>query len=132
MTSSDDATNMALAFAPETSRIAEGKTADRADAPARGTIHAVPVGEYVAHSGPLAEALYRAFEIVVASFRTEARAADVVTAITALGEPVQRRFIGGWQQVVAGPYASDDLVRAAQQRLARAGFSGTHIAPTSR
>jgi hypothetical protein len=73
-----------------------------------------------------------AFEIVVASFRTEARAADVVTAITALGEPVQRRFIGGWQQVVAGPYASDDLVRAAQQRLARAGFSGTHIAPTSR
>jgi lipopolysaccharide/colanic/teichoic acid biosynthesis glycosyltransferase len=66
MTSSDDATNMALAFAPETSRIAEGKTADRADAPARGTIHAVPVGEYVAHSGPLAEALYRVFEIVVA------------------------------------------------------------------
>jgi general secretion pathway protein A len=73
-----------------------------------------------------------AFEIVVASFRTEARAADVVTAITALGEPVQRRFIGGWQQVVAGPYASDDLVRAAQQRLARAGFSGTHITATSR
>jgi general secretion pathway protein A len=73
-----------------------------------------------------------AFEIVVASFRTEARAADVVTAITALGEPVQKRFLGGWQQVVAGPYASDDLVRAAQQRLARAGFTGTHINPTSR
>jgi len=73
-----------------------------------------------------------AFEIVVASFRTEARAADVVTAITALGEPVQRRFLGGWQQVVAGPYASDDLVRAAQRRLERAGFSGTHITPSSR
>jgi general secretion pathway protein A len=73
-----------------------------------------------------------AFEIVVASFRTEERATDVVTAITALGEPVQRRSLGGWQQVVAGPYASDDLVRAAQQRLARAGFTGTHVNPASR
>ena len=73
-----------------------------------------------------------AFEIVVASFRTEARAADVVTAISALGEPVQKRFLGGWQQVVAGPYASDELVRAAQQRLARAGFTGTHVNPASR
>jgi type II secretory pathway predicted ATPase ExeA len=73
-----------------------------------------------------------AFEIVVASFRTEARATDVVTAITALGEPVQRRSLGGWQQVVAGPYASDDLVRAAQQRLARAGFTGTHVNPATR
>jgi len=45
---------------------------------------------------------------------------------------VQRRSLGGWQQVVAGPYASDDLVRAAQQRLARAGFTGTHVNPASR
>jgi len=104
--------------APSATTPAVGPSA--AAAPSRATATAAPA--------PAAGG----FEIVVASFRTEARAADVVTAITALGEPVQRRFLGGWQQVVAGPYASDELVRAAQQRLARAGFSGTHITSASR
>lgn len=72
------------------------------------------------------------FEIVIASFRTETRAADVAAALAASGEPVQQRLLAGWQQVVAGPYASEDLARTAQQRLARAGYTGTHISPSSR
>jgi general secretion pathway protein A len=72
------------------------------------------------------------FEIVVASFRTAARATDVATAISALPEPVRQRSAGGWEQVIAGPYASADLAREAQQRLERAGFTGIHISPAAR
>jgi cell division protein FtsN len=60
------------------------------------------------------------------------RATDVATAIAALPEPVRQRSAGGWEQVIAGPYASADQARAAQQRLERAGFTGTHIAPAAR
>jgi lipopolysaccharide/colanic/teichoic acid biosynthesis glycosyltransferase len=66
MTPPDEGSNIALAFAPETSMAVETKTGGRADPPTHGGIHAVPVGEYVAHSGLVAEALYRGFEIVVA------------------------------------------------------------------
>ncbi|HJZ74918.1 MAG TPA: AAA family ATPase [Vicinamibacterales bacterium] len=72
------------------------------------------------------------FEIVVASFRTATRATDVANAIAALPEPVRQRSTGGWQQVLAGPYASAEQARAAQQRLERAGFTGTHVTPAER
>jgi lipopolysaccharide/colanic/teichoic acid biosynthesis glycosyltransferase len=67
MTPPDEGSNITLAFAPETSTSVEARAAEPADPPGDGRIHAVPVGEYVAHSGPVAEALYRVFEIVVAS-----------------------------------------------------------------
>jgi general secretion pathway protein A len=67
------------------------------------------------------------FDIVVASFRTEARAASVAAEVTALGVPMRRRVLDGWQQVVAGPFASRADAEQAQQRLQRAGLTGTQI-----
>jgi cell division protein FtsN len=72
------------------------------------------------------------FEIVIASFRTTARANGVAADITALGQPVRQRLSNGWQQVLAGPYASEALAREAQQRLERAGFTNTQLVPASR
>jgi cell division protein FtsN len=74
-----------------------------------------------------AEPTGETYEIVVASFHTAARAADVAAQITALGEPVRRRTTGNWQQVLTGPYASTAKAQEAQQRLVRAGFTGTQI-----
>ncbi len=69
------------------------------------------------------------FEIVVASFRTDARATSVASEITALGLPIHRRVLEGWQQVVSGPFASRTDAEAAQQRIHRAGLTGTQIVP---
>ena len=46
------------------------------------------------------------FEIVVASFRTDARAASVEAEVAALGLPTRRRVSDGWQQVLCGTFAS--------------------------
>jgi general secretion pathway protein A len=72
------------------------------------------------------------FDIVVASFRTEARANSVATEVSALGVPVRQRLSGGWQQVVAGPFPSREEAAAAQQRLAGAGLTDTHVVAASR
>lgn len=68
------------------------------------------------------------FDIIVASFRTEARATSVAEQVTALGVPVRRRESDGWQQVVAGPFASRAAAEEAQQRIHGAGLTGTQIA----
>lgn len=78
-----------------------------------------------------AEPTGESFEIVVASFHTAARAADIAAQIAALGEPVRRRTTGNWQQVLAGPYASTAKAQEAQQKLVRAGFTGTQIVLTA-
>jgi type II secretory pathway predicted ATPase ExeA/cell division protein FtsN len=72
------------------------------------------------------------FEIVVASFRTESRAAAVADGVAALGIPFRRRETGGWRQVLAGPFSSRTQAEAAQQRLADAGFSGTQLVASAR
>jgi type II secretory pathway predicted ATPase ExeA/cell division protein FtsN len=69
------------------------------------------------------------FEIVVASFRTDARATAVAAQVTGLGIPVRRRVSDGWQQVMAGPFASRPEAADAQARLDRAGLTGTQIVP---
>ena len=69
------------------------------------------------------------FEIVVASFRTDARAAAVSTEIAALGLPVRRRVSDTWQQVIVGPFKSRQEADDAQQSLQRAGMGGTQITP---
>jgi general secretion pathway protein A len=69
------------------------------------------------------------FDIVVASFRTEARAASVAADVVALGLPIRRRVLEGWQQVVSGPFASRAQAEDARQRLVRAGLTGTQIVP---
>jgi general secretion pathway protein A len=74
-----------------------------------------------------AAALQPAFEIVVASFRTEPRAAAVAAQVSAAGLPVRQREAAGWQQVIAGPFASRDAADAARLQLERAGLGGTRI-----
>jgi general secretion pathway protein A len=72
------------------------------------------------------------FEIVVASFRTEGRATEVVEQLTNAGQSVRQRSIGGWQQVVAGPFALRTAAEDAQRLLERDGFAGTQIVSSAR
>lgn len=72
------------------------------------------------------------FEILVASFRTEAKATEVVDQLKALGHSVRMRSLGGWQQVVAGPFASKAAADDAQHQLDREGFADTHIVAPNR
>lgn len=86
-------------------------------APASATAAAVP------GAGP--------FQIAVAAFRTESRAAGVVSALKDLQVPatVRADSTGTWQRVVAGPFATRDAAQAAQETLTRAGYADTRIAP---
>jgi cell division protein FtsN len=79
-----------------------------------------------------AAATVERFEIVIASFRAEAGAASVAAEVAALGLPVRRRVLDGWQQVLSGPFASRALAEEAQQRFERAGLTGTQIVQTAR
>ena len=72
------------------------------------------------------------FDIVVASFRTEARAASVAADVSSLGLPVRRRVVVDWQQVIAGPFASRAEADEAQRRLDRAGLTNTQMVPAGR
>ncbi len=71
-------------------------------------------------------------EIVVASFHTESKATEVLGQLKALGQPAQQRSIGGWQQVVTGPFPSRTAAEEAQRQLDRAGFTGTSIVRSAR
>ncbi len=72
------------------------------------------------------------FDVVVASFRTEARATAAAAEVAALGLPARQRTSDGWQQVVSGPFASRADAEEAQQRLQRAGLTGSQIVTTTR
>jgi len=102
---------------PTTAAPVAAMPAPSSEPPAPPTAAAAPVG---------------AFEIVVASFRTEARAAEVTSKVKDAGVPVRQRATGGWQQVIAGPFPSREDAEANRARLDRAGLSGTQITPTSR
>jgi general secretion pathway protein A len=67
------------------------------------------------------------FEIVVASFRTQARAEAVVDQVAALNLPARRRVADGWQQVILGPFRSRAEADAARQQLDSAGLTGSQI-----
>ncbi len=68
------------------------------------------------------------FEIVVASFRTDSRAATVAAEVTALGLTHRARTVGdGWRQVLVGPYSTRAEAEAVQQRLDDAGLSASQI-----
>jgi cell division protein FtsN len=69
------------------------------------------------------------FDIVVASFRTDARAESVAREVAALGLPIRRRVSDNWQQLVSGPFASRHDAEEAQQRLHGARLTGTQIVP---
>jgi general secretion pathway protein A len=72
------------------------------------------------------------FDIVVASFRTDARASSAADQVAALGLPTARRVADGWQQVLSGPFLTRIAAEEAQQRLDRAGLTGTQIVPSAR
>jgi len=82
-----------------------------------------------APSGPAPAPAAERFDIVVASFRTDARASAVSLEIVALGLPVRRRVSDTWQQVIVGPFKSRQQADDAQQLLQRAGIGGTQIVP---
>ena len=67
------------------------------------------------------------FEIVVVSFRTMTRASQVAAELTALGQPVRQRSSDGWQQVLAGPFATRTAAEEAQAKLDSSGYTGTQI-----
>ena len=69
------------------------------------------------------------FEIAVAAFRTERRAAEVSAAITVQGLPASTRSIAGgaWYQVVVGPFGTPEEADAARQALARDGFGDARV-----
>ncbi len=108
------------------------------DARASAAVAAMPapvepaINEAVRHQDAPIESAGDGFEIVVASFRTEARANDVATQIAALGQPVHQRSLGGWQQVVAGPFVARTAADQAQRLLDRQGFTGTRIVRQTR
>ena len=85
-----------------------------------------------APAAPAAPATGERFDIVVASFRTDAPATSVAAQIAALGLPIRRRVAEGWQQVVSGPFASRADADQAQQRLQRAGYNDTRVVRLAR
>jgi cell division protein FtsN len=108
-------------------------------APASPTPEPVPASNKPASAGPAAATAVTAagesgsrFEIVVGSFRSESRATEVAAMVTAAGLTVRQRATGGWQQVIAGPFASREEADKAQQRLRGAGFTDTQTVAASR
>jgi general secretion pathway protein A len=73
------------------------------------------------------------YDIAVAAFRTEQRAAEVAALLTQKGLPVTTRTdaTGAWHQIVVGPFESADQAEAAQRILTREGFTGTRISVVS-
>ena len=65
----------------------------------------------------------------MASFRTDLRAAEVVTALQGLQIPalVRADTSSGWQRVVAGPFQTREAAVAAQDTLTRSGYADTRI-----
>ena len=105
-----------------------------AEAPSRGSstepagAAPVPVPAPVLLDAPAAVA--GRFQVAVAAFKTEARAQEVASALSALQVPVSVRLDGAgvWFRVLAGPFATREAAQAAQDALTRNGYTGTLIA----
>ena len=124
---------------PPTPAAAPGAAAPETTAPSRGS-SAEPTGAAtvpvprpsvpvpVLRNAPAAVA--GSFQLAVAAFRTEARAQEVASAVSALQVPVSVRLDGAgvWFRVLAGPFATRDAAQAAQNELTRNGYTGTLIA----
>ena len=110
------ATNDARATAPSNDRTAT----------TGGSVPAPPAPEAVAAA---ADKKPGPFEIAVAAFRTERRAAEVSAAITVQGLPASTRSIAGgaWYQVVVGPFGTPEEADVARRALARDGFGDARV-----
>jgi hypothetical protein len=127
----DPSTAGANTSAPKAAATAGTSTQPQAAAPPPSTTAAPPSTTAAPPSTTAAPAPGERFDVVVASFRTDARATSVAAEVAALGLPTRRRVLDGWQQVICGPFASRMDAEKAQQRLDRAGLTGTQIAPTA-
>ncbi|HWF84584.1 MAG TPA: AAA family ATPase [Vicinamibacterales bacterium] len=96
------------------------------------TTPTAPNSKPAATAAPSEAAAVDHFDIVVASFRTDARAATVASEVSTLGLPVRRRLADGWQQIICGPFTSRTDAEQAQQRLEHGGLTGTQIVPAAR
>jgi general secretion pathway protein A len=98
---------------------------DRA-APTGGSVSSSSAPEAAASGGDRKSG---SFEIAVAAFRTERRAAEVSAAIAAQALPASTRGIAGgaWYQVVVGPFDTAEAADAARQTLVRAGFGDARV-----
>jgi cell division protein FtsN len=70
--------------------------------------------------------------VVVSSFHTRDRAAQVATEIVGLGLPGFVRTNSGWQEVVVGPYSSRDAAVTAQKKLAADRYPDTKIVDSAK
>ena len=100
-------------------------------APAKATAQTTPAPAAApapkAQAPPPESATADKLLIVVSSFRTKDRSAQVAADIVAQGFPAFVRSNSGWQQVVVGPYLSRDEAVAAQKRLAGARYPDTTV-----
>jgi general secretion pathway protein A len=120
------ATNDAPATAAATNAARATAPANDPTAATGGSVPAPPAPEAVASTGDKKPG---PFEIAVAAFRTERRAAEVSAAITVQGLPASTRSIAGgaWYQVVVGPFGTPEAADAARQALARDGFGDARV-----
>ena len=121
--------------ADDATRTAGCRTASGHPAAAEASVHAqtpAPPAAAVpsAARSAAAPAADGRFDVVVASFRTESRASAIGAAVAALHLPVRQRVTDGWQQVVAGPFASRAEAETARERLDHAGLTGAQIVPS--
>jgi len=116
----------APAVAPPSEHVAPAAAAPDANA---ATHEAQPSLPQASPLPPAAAKNAGAFEIAVAAFRTERRAAEVSASIGALGLPVSTRSAAGgvWYQVVVGPFVAGDEAEAARRTLVRAGYADAHV-----
>jgi general secretion pathway protein A len=98
-------------------------------APSAPATPAAPAAIATPTAAPSATIGANGFDLVVASFRTEARADAVASQLIELKMSVRRRVSDGWQQVLSGPYASRADAEAARQRLDSVGLTGAQIVP---
>jgi len=72
------------------------------------------------------------YAVAVASFRSDARAAEVVRSLKVLELPAYvQASADGWHAVFVGPFASRDEARDAQTQVARVHLTESHIVATA-
>ena len=112
------------AVAPREARVETGHATQPPPKPQAPAVAAAPAASTSAADNPLL--------VVVSSFRTRDRAAQVASEIVGLGLPGYVRTNSGWQEVVVGPYSSRDAALAAQKKLAGARYPDTKIVDSAK
>jgi len=129
-TASSTASPDGVAASPAPGRSGQGTGNPQTPASAAGATPASgPTAGAAGGSQAAPAAAAGAFQIAVAAFKTESRAREVATAVTAMQVPAAVRLdqTGSWYRVMAGPFPTREGAQAAQAALERAGYDGTRI-----